>query len=371
MDVGGSTKAAQTSSEDASSGQEDASGSDGEVASIGRMDVENLEEEASIAEKEHMTPGSNGLASLANLVGVGDDSDSSGDEAIMETMAVSDLPSTTLVEARVDEPALMRKLREITLFTNAVEDDGEDDNMKVTTVGSAKILPFRESLSVTMPFSTPLPDKLAIDDLARETAFAERTTAAVHVGLARLREQKVKFRRPNDYFAEMVKTDEHMAKVKKVILHKKARIEDAEKRRNNRDIKKNRRKVRQEQLEKEQEKKKKARDEIEAVSRMRTKRLRERAQASNNANDAEDDDEFPIEMLDVEKVDIRQYQKHAKGPLSGKMDISKSRKAASMKQKPAFKGKESSRNLSAKGPIKKKGGKKKRLGKSRRLASKK
>lgn len=325
-------------------------------------EVEDTGEESESSDGEELAP-------FAKLVGIGDDNESSDDEAIMETMAVSDLPSKTLVEARIDIPALKRKLREIALFTKPIEDDAEDDDMRVATLGGANILPFRESLAVTMPFQKPLSNELAIDDLARETAFAERTAAAVHIGLAQLRAQKVKFRRPGDYFAEMVKTDEHMSKVKKGILRKKSKIEEAEKRRNNRDLKKNRRKVRQEQIEKEQDKKRKTREEIEAVSKLRTKRLRDRAQAAANPNDDDDDDEFPIEMLDVEKVDVDQVQKYSKGT-RGKTNTSHPSKSAP-KRKPPAKGMKPSRNPPPRGSIKKKVGKKKRLGKSRRLASKK
>lgn len=350
---------------------QDSSSSDDEATTNKETIEHQAHEEATGTAGESESSEGEELGPFAKLVGVGDDNESSDDEAIMETMAVSDLPSKTLVEARIDEPALKRKLREITLFTKPIEDDAEDTDMRVASVGGSNILPFRESLAVTMPFQKPLSNELAIDDLARETAFAERTAAAVHIGLAQLRAQGVKFRRPGDYFAEMVKTDEHMSKVKKDILRKKSKIEEAEKRRNNRDLKKNRRKVRQEQIEKEQEKKRKTREEIEAVSKLRTKRLRDRAQAAANPNDDDDDDEFPIEMLDVEKVDIGQIQKHSKGPTPrGKTNTSQPSRSGP-KQKPLAKGKGPSKNHPPRGSIKKKVGKKKRLGKSRRLASKK
>lgn len=312
------------------------------------------------------------VAPFTKLIGVGDHSDTDEDgDAIMETLAVSDLPSRTMVEARNDEPALRRKLREIALFTYSEGGDVNEGENITKPEEDVMILPFRESLAVTMPFKQSLPDKLAVDDLARETAFAERTTEAVHLGFEELRKLGIKFRRPNDYFAEMIKGDDHMAKVKKEILHNKARIEAAEKRRNNRDLKKNRRKVRQDQVEKEQEKKRKARHEIEALSQLRTDRLRKRAEASSSGGGENDDDEFPIEMLDIEKLDSNQFKKQSvalrdKGTQTMAKKDGRSKKGYVGKKTQGKPGKHG-----PKGPVRKKVGKKKRLGRSRRLVLKK
>ena len=44
-------------------------------------------------------------------------------------------------------------------------------------------------------------------------------------------ERSIKFQRPADYYAEMVKSDEHMEKVKEKLLHQKREKEEAEERR--------------------------------------------------------------------------------------------------------------------------------------------
>ena len=44
----------------------------------------------------------------------------------------------------------------------------------------------------------------------------------------------IPYHRPDDYYAEMVKTDEHMKKVKGVLLKEKREIEEAAERKKNR-----------------------------------------------------------------------------------------------------------------------------------------
>lgn len=288
--------------------------------------------------------------------------DSEDDETTMETVAISEIPKHTIVQARNDVLAIEKKLTDVAIFD---KDACESP------------LPFSESLSVKIQLKHPLSSKLALDDLEREKRFAEITAAAVHTGLDTLRQQRVKFRRPSDFFAEMTKTDEHMGKVKSQILFNKERIEAAEKRKNNRDIKKNKRKVRQEQIEKEQDKKRKTREEIEAYSRLRQQRLRERAEG-----DEPSDDDFPIDMLDVEQLDEENRFQRQKDIASGKKKAWRQDNSISATQnRRQSKGKQSGRsektgkrnNLvgagARKGGIQKKGTKK-RLGKSRRVAGK-
>jgi rRNA-processing protein EBP2 len=51
------------------------------------------------------------------------------------------------------------------------------------------------------------------DDLSRELAFYKQALEAAQEGRKRLLEEGIPFSRPSDYFAEMVKDDEHMDKV--------------------------------------------------------------------------------------------------------------------------------------------------------------
>ena len=50
------------------------------------------------------------------------------------------------------------------------------------------------------------------NDFKREMGFYRQAQAAVLEGLARLKSMNVPTKRPDDYFAQMAKTDEHMQK---------------------------------------------------------------------------------------------------------------------------------------------------------------
>ena len=87
-----------------------------------------------------------------------------------------------------------------------------------------------------------LPNKLQIDDieddLKREAAFYQAATQAVKLGIIQLEHSKVPYKRPVDYYAESVKPDSHMAKVKQVLLNEKKRIQEVEERKRVRESKK-------------------------------------------------------------------------------------------------------------------------------------
>ena len=53
----------------------------------------------------------------------------------------------------------------------------------------------------------------ALNDFRRETLFHRQAQAAVLRGIAQLKECGIRTKRPDDYFAEMAKSDEHMHKV--------------------------------------------------------------------------------------------------------------------------------------------------------------
>lgn len=61
-------------------------------------------------------------------------------------------------------------------------------------------------------------DDLALNDFRRETMFHRQAQAAVLIAIPKLKEQGVKTKRPDDYFAEMAKSDQHMQKVSEYIF---------------------------------------------------------------------------------------------------------------------------------------------------------
>ena len=63
------------------------------------------------------------------------------------------------------------------------------------------------------------------DDLQRESQFYSATQAAVTSGLRLLTQHGIPYLRPSDFYAEMVKPDAHMARVKDSLIREKARMD--------------------------------------------------------------------------------------------------------------------------------------------------
>jgi len=94
------------------------------------------------------------------------------------------------------------------------------------------------------------------NDFKREMGFYRQAQAAVLEGLARLKSMNVPTKRPDDYFAQMAKTDEHMQKIRKVLVSKQMDEERLEKVRKLRELRKYGKKVQAEvQLRRQKEKK--------------------------------------------------------------------------------------------------------------------
>jgi len=76
------------------------------------------------------------------------------------------------------------------------------------------------------------------DDLKREAAFYQHTVNGVKTALLQLNQNKIPWERPPDFFAEMLKPDAHMAKVKESLLKERARMDAVSERKKLRDQKK-------------------------------------------------------------------------------------------------------------------------------------
>ena len=107
------------------------------------------------------------------------------------------------------------------------------------------------------------------DDLARELAFYTQALDGTRQAFEKLQSMKVRFLRPTDYYAEMVKTDAHMHKIKGRLLSEKRRIEEAEERKKAREAKKIAKEV---QAEKNKQRAKEKKEQIESVKKWRKQR---------------------------------------------------------------------------------------------------
>jgi len=104
------------------------------------------------------------------------------------------------------------------------------------------------------------------DDLSRELAFYKQCLSSVKDARKKLKKEGVSFSRPADYFAEMVKSDEHMGKIKQKLIDAAAGKKAAAEARKQRDLKKFGKQV---QVAKLQERAKEKRETIEKIQTLK------------------------------------------------------------------------------------------------------
>ncbi|KAJ5098494.1 rRNA-processing protein EBP2 [Penicillium argentinense] len=221
-----------------------------------------------------------------------------------------------------------------------------------------KQTPFSEhnSLVSQEPIEVPDPN----DDLNRELAFYKVCQAAAIEARGMLKKEGISFTRPGDYFAEMVKNDEHMDKIKKKLYDEAAGKKAAAEARRQRDLKKFGKQV---QVAKLQQRAKEKRDTMEKINTLKKKRKADSSAPTDDAND----------LFDVAIEEAGQPERKR-----GRTDSGPNTKRAKKDQKFGFGGKKRHmksgdaastgdlRNFSAK---KMKAGAK-RPGKSKRMAGK-
>lgn len=130
-----------------------------------------------------------------------------------------------------------------------------------------KKLPWIESLDVTVDLKIPAEEMKTIvnDNFKQEMVFYKQSQIGAQQSIARLRSMGVETLRPEDYFAEMVKSDDHMRKVKEKLVSKQLVMERTEKVTKMRKMKKLGKKVQQEVLKKRSDDKKSMMDSVKRV----------------------------------------------------------------------------------------------------------
>ncbi|OJD15962.1 hypothetical protein AJ78_03831 [Emergomyces pasteurianus Ep9510] len=226
--------------------------------------------------------------------------------------------------------------------------------------------PFSEhnSLISIEPIDVPDPN----DDLTRELAFYTVCVSAAKSARDLLKKEGIPFSRPTDYFAEMVKSDEHMGRVKKKLYDEAASKKASAEAKKQRDLKKFGKQV---QIAKLQQRQKEKRETLDKISSLKRKR-----KAGEGAPDGESD-LFDVALEDASKSNSRDGAKQ-----SGRDGPGAQNKRQKKDQKFGFGGKKrfaksgdavSSGDLSGFSVGKMKGRKKggaQRPGKSRRAAFK-
>ena len=135
----------------------------------------------------------------------------------------------------------------------------------ITTDGT---VPFATHQCVVNSGAAPTADGIedVQDDLGRELAFYGQSLAAARRGRALLRAEGVPFSRPTDYFAEMVKDDGHMERVKAKLIEEASAKKASAEARKLRDLKKFGKQV---QVAKLQERQKEKRDTLEKIKTLK------------------------------------------------------------------------------------------------------
>ena len=110
------------------------------------------------------------------------------------------------------------------------------------------------------------------DDLARETSFYERALASAEVAVSKLKALGVSVRRPDDFYAEMVKSDEHMKRVRAELIFEQTSMETKDERRKAREQKRYGKQVQAEKLKERTLQKK---DSIKSLDKWRKQRKRD------------------------------------------------------------------------------------------------
>jgi len=177
-----------------------------------------------------------------------------------------------------DERGLLHKLEDIKLVLPGVE-----------------IVPWIETLVISV-------NKIDLtknsDDLDREKKFYDSARKGVLEAMARLNQLSIPRDRPDDYFAEMIKTDDHMSKVKGALLKEKRIIEQTQLRTKKRLESKY---IKSSQGSQHEKRVKEKKDETEAIRKWR------KLKKKNNL----DDDGFPEDLLDPNSQIRKQMSAHS------------------------------------------------------------
>lgn len=100
------------------------------------------------------------------------------------------------------------------------------------------------------------------NDFKRELIFYRQAQATALTGIQRLHKLGIPTKRPEDYYAQMAKTDDHMKLVREKLQQKQVSMERSEKAKKLRELRKYGKKVQQEVLQKRQKEKKEMLDAV-------------------------------------------------------------------------------------------------------------
>lgn len=138
------------------------------------------------------------------------------------------------------------------------------DRISIPTDSSVPFA-FHQCVVASAATADSIPD--VSDDLERELAFYSQCLEAARHGRSKLITEGVPFSRPKDYFAEMVKEDAHMEKVKAKLVEEASAKKAAAEARKLRDLKKFGKQVQVAKLQERQKAKRETLDKIKTLKR--------------------------------------------------------------------------------------------------------
>lgn len=223
-----------------------------------------------------------------------------------------------------------------------------------------KKLPWIESLDVTVDLKVPAEEMKSIinNNFKQEMLFYKQSEVGTQQSIARLKSMNIPTERPEDYFAEMVKSDEHMKRVKEKLISKQLTMERTEKVTKMRKMKKLGKKVQQEVLKKRADEKKQM---MESVKKIRKGKA-----------DAEEVDNFEINTVSEEsdgkkkEINRKRKAKDSKYGFGGKKKQARKNTQESYKDVSSFSSRVHSKPKRSAKNDKRKGGKPQRPGKAKR-----
>ncbi|KAI1785524.1 eukaryotic rRNA processing [Ganoderma leucocontextum] len=221
-----------------------------------------------------------------------DDDDDEEDEANEAGPSEVPVPVDELSdEEMLDEDAMPRQ---------KVEIDNKIAMERIrATIALDPSLPWTETLTVTYPETI---DVDVEDDLNRELAFYKQAMHSAQTARSLAQKANFPFTRPVDYFAEMVKSDSHMERIRQRLLDEGAGMKRAEDKRKEREGKKFGKQVQLEKIKERQQNKKAVEERLKGLKRKRKGAL------DGGAGDGEDFD------VAVEDAIADRPSKRAKGP---------------------------------------------------------
>ncbi|MES1920111.1 hypothetical protein MHBO_001827 [Bonamia ostreae] len=140
-----------------------------------------------------------------------------------------------------------------------------------------------DRLDISIKSENPKPVKVS-DDLQNESKFRESAFKACEEALIKLKKHKVPIRRPSDFFAEMVKSDKHMLRIKKRALLETKAVQTIKSRQRRKENRKFSKKVKQKAIKSELSNRKDEMDIIENWGKSSSKSIRDLDRALSKLN---------------------------------------------------------------------------------------